>query len=159
MSTGRAVVFAAAIFLIIAVSAPGQESKPPTEFPSKDDARLMFGMTRDQWSAKVATAVESGAARVTGNPETGYGMAMDTAEGDLLVVWPIYTTTELKPGAIQVTVGYRQPRAGRFPTPTFEEAIATVTEQMAPEYFVSGEVKATPGNITIVFIIVENTPG
>jgi hypothetical protein len=54
------------------------------EILSKDDARAMFAMTEDQWLANVQQAVTSGIAKPIGAPESGVGMAMSTAEGDIL---------------------------------------------------------------------------
>src|SRR3546814_10573040 len=74
---------------------------PTIEILSKDDARAMFAMTKNQWHSNVYQAVSAGMARPMGTPETGYGMAMNTPDGDLLVVKPVYSKNELTPDFIQ----------------------------------------------------------
>jgi hypothetical protein len=82
---------------------------PAVEILSKEDARTVFSMSKEQWLANVQQAVVAGAARPMGSRENGIGMAMSTPDGDLLVR-PSYGDNNQRPDFIQITVGYRNPR-------------------------------------------------
>src|SRR3546814_358645 len=129
---------AALMMLLLPATAVAQEATPTIEILSKDDARAMFAMTKNQWHSNVYQAVSAGMARPMGTPETGYGMAMNTPDGDLLVVKPVYSKNELTPDFIQVTVGYRYPRSAHFTEEVLEAAIGTAKTQVRHDDNVTG---------------------
>jgi hypothetical protein len=133
-----------------------QESAPMVEILSKDDAQAMFAMTEVQWLANVQGAVASGMATPIGSSESGVGMAMTTAEGDLLIVRPSYGEDKQNPEFIQVTVGYRHPRSALLTDAALNETIQAAQAQMKPEYDVMGNVERITGRVSIFFIITES---
>ena len=126
------------------------------EILSKDDAQAMFAMTENQWLANVQGAVASGMAKPIGTPESGVGMAMSTAEGDILMVGPSYGEDKQNPEFIQVTVGYRDPRSALFTDTALDETIQAAQSQMQPEYDVMANVERITGGVSIFFIITES---
>lgn len=149
---------ALAVVLLFPLVAFSQEPAPTVEILSKDDARAMFSMTKEQWHANVRQAVAAGMARSMGTSETGFGMAMSTPEGDLLMVRPDYSKNEQKPYFIQVTIGYRDPRAEHLTDSALKDAIETAKAQMEPEYDVFGRVERIQGGVSTFFIITEKRP-
>ncbi len=145
------------MLLLLPVTVVAQEATPTIEILSKDDARAMFAMTKDEWIANLHQAVAAGAATPMGTPETGLGMAMNTPDGDLLVVRPIYSENEQTPDFIQVTVGYRYPRSTFLTDAALEDAIQAAKAQMMPDYDVTGSVEEMIGGISVFFIITKNT--
>ena len=148
--------FVAFLILLFPAVALAQQQAPAIEILSKDDARLLFTMTEEQWQANVRQSVAAGIAQAMGSPETGVGMVMVTAEGDLLVVRPLYVRDAATPDLIQVTVVYRDPRAAFFTDTVLEEAVAAAKQQMKPEYYVTGSVERTDDGVSVFFNIVEN---
>jgi hypothetical protein len=133
-----------------------QEPAPMAEILSKDDAQAMFAMTEDQWLANVQGAVASGMAKPIGTPESGVGMAMSTAEGDILMVRPSYGEDKQNPEFIQVTVGYRDPGSALLTDAVLSETIQAAQTQMKPEYDVMGNVQRITSGVSIFFIITES---
>ena len=132
-----------------------QEPAPMVEILSKDDAQAMFAMTEDQWLANVQGALASGMAKPIGTPESGVGMAMSTAEGDILIVRPSYGEDKQNPEFIQVTVGYHDPRSAVLTDAALNEAIQAAQAQMKPEYDVMANVERITGGVSLFFIITE----
>ena len=133
-----------------------QEAEPMAEILSKDDAQAMFAMTEDQWLANVQGAVASGMAKPVGTPGSGFGMAMSTAEGDILMVRPSYGEDKQTPEFIQVTVGYRDPRSALLTDAMLQETIRAAQAEMKPEYDVMANVERIAGGVSIFFIITES---
>jgi hypothetical protein len=144
-----------AVMLLACSEAFGQEPSPSIEILSKDDARAMFSMTQEEWVANVRRSVDAGIATAMGTPETGFGMAMITPEGDRLLVVPDYSKSDQKPYFIQVTVGYTGERAALMPDPALADAIETAKVQMKPEYEVFGDFERYQNAVAIFFIIAE----
>lgn len=156
------VIYLAASWVFHEILEPAR-AELPTELSderilSKDDARVMFSMSKDQWLANVQQAVTTGVANAMGTPETGLGMATSTPGGDLLIVRPNYGENDQKPDFIQVTVGYREPRATLLTDSVLEDAIQAARAQMEPEYDVIGTVERLPGGVSVFFIITEERP-
>src|SRR3546814_21079143 len=86
---------AARMMLLLPATAVAQEATPTIEILSKDDARAMFAMTKNQWHSNVYQAVSAGMARPMGTPETGYGLATNTPDGDMPVVKQVYTKNKI----------------------------------------------------------------
>jgi hypothetical protein len=146
---------AALMILLLPTAGAAQEATPTIEILSKDDARAMFEMTKEQWHSNVYQAVAAGAVMPMGTPETGYGMAMNTPDGDLLVVKPVYFGNDRSPDLIQVTVGYRPPRSALLTNADLEDAVRVAKIQMAPEYEVTASIEEIEGGVSIFFIIAE----
>lgn len=149
------IAFIAVLFPLLAFS---QGAVPTVEILSKDDARELFSTTKEQWLARVRLTVAAGMARPMGAPETGFGMAVTTPEGDLLIVRPSYGMNEQKPDFIQVTVGYRHPRGALLTDSLLKEAIQTAKAQMEPEYDVIGNFERIRGGLSVFFFITEKQP-
>lgn len=149
---GRFVILFAALLPFMAAA---QEPAPAIEILSKDDAREMFAMTKQEWVVNVQRAVAAGVATSTGTPETNFGMAMTTMGTDLLLVTPSYGEDGRKPEFIQVVVGYRDPTAQHLSDAALKEAIETAREQLAPEYDVIGDSERLEGGASVWFIITE----
>jgi hypothetical protein len=145
----------ALLTLIFPVRALSQPIAPAVEILSKEDARTMFSMSREQWLANVRQAVAAGAVKSMGSPEMGIGMAMSTPEGDLLMVRPSYEDNNQRPDFIQVTVGYRNPRAVLLTDSVLQDAIRTAQQQMKPDYEVIGNVERLPRAVSVFFTIFE----
>lgn len=149
------IVFITVLFPLLAFS---QGTAPTVEILSKDDARELFSTTKEQWLARVRLTVTAGMTRPMGAPETGLGMVVNTPEGDLLMVMPSYGKNDQKPDFIQVSVGYRYPRAALFTDSVLKEAVQTAKVQMEPEYDVIGNVERIRGGLSIFFFITEKQP-
>ena len=131
------------------------ESADASDILSKADAASIFAATRQQWEARVTRAVSAGAARRTGSPQTGIGMATQTPEGHLLIVRPMYFTGDARPTAIQVSVGYRPPFSNRFTDTLLSEFSEETKRQMHPEYDVEVAGERRPDGFMLLFTIRE----
>ena len=151
----RLIAFILALVPLVAFS---QEPPPTIEILSKDDARMMFAMSEDQWLANVQRAVETGAATPMETRENGIGMAMNTPDGDLLMVSATYAESKKKPDFIQVSVGYRYPKAALLPDSVLKGAVEAAQAQMEPEYEVIGSVERIEGGVSLFFVIMEKNP-
>lgn len=149
------IAFITVLFPLLAFS---QGAAPTVEILSKDDARELFSTTKEQWLARVQSTVAAGMARPMGDPETVFGMVVNTPEGDLLMVMPSYGKNEQKPDFIQVSVGYRYPRAALLTDSVLKEAIQAAKVQMEPEYDVIGNFERIRGGLSVFFIIAEKQP-
>ena len=151
MSRYQPVILATLSVLFATLYAVAQEA----EILSKDDARRMFGMSQEVWLADVQAAVSAGQAIPMGDQGSGIGMAMNMADGSLLIVRPSYGRDSSRPDFIQVIVGYREPLNPLLTESTLEETIRAAQQQMSPEYSVFGTVEDLPGGIGIFFSISE----
>ena len=70
---------------------------------SKADAAQMFEMSVSDWNANVMAVQTQGIGQALGNPTDGFGMAIETPEG-YLIVRPNYRTPA-KPEFLSVTIG------------------------------------------------------
>jgi hypothetical protein len=157
----KACMYRVALIVLIVLCpfmVPAQESPPMVEILSKDDTQAMFAMTEEQWLANVQGNVASRMARPIGTPESGVGMAMSTAEGDILMVRPSYGENKQNPQFIQVTVGYLDPRSALPTGAALNEAIQAAQAQMKPEYDVIGNVERISGGVSMFFISTESKP-
>ena len=91
-----------------------------------------------------------------GTLETGFGMAMKTLDGDLLLVKPVYGATESAPDFIQVTVGYCYPRSALFTDVALKDAIRAAKAQMMPDYDAIGRVERIQEGVSVFFMITKN---
>lgn len=115
----------------------------------------MFQMSRTQWEANVARASAARQAKPFGTKDSGIGLATETPDG-ILIVRPIYTDNALRPGALQVSVGYRPGTAGSKRSDTdVGEILAAVKKQMSPEYSLIADFERISGGLTISFMIME----
>lgn len=125
------------------------------EILSRDDAREMFSMTKQEWLINVQHAMNIGIARAMGTSETNVGMVMETRDGDLLIVRPSYGDSEKKPDFIQVTVGYRDERASLLSDSALGDMIEITKSQMKPEFTVIGSFERMTSGLSVFFIIAE----
>ena len=144
--------------LIVLVNSALGVFSQEVEILSKDDARELFSMTKDQWYSNVHEAAAAGAAEAVGTPETGLGMAMSSPGGDLLIVKPNYGDNPQKPDFIQVTVGYREPTAAFLTDPGLEDVVEAARAQMGPEYDVIGNIERISSGLAMFFVITEKRP-
>ena len=124
------------------------------ELLSKDDARAMFAMTREQWILNVQAAASAGSAKAFGTPQD-ISMIMSKPDWDLIVK-PNYRGNESRPDIIQVTVAYRDPKAAVIFTDT---AISSLTQQakkqLAPEFDVHANAERIQNRVVIFFLITQ----
>lgn len=121
------------------------------EVYSKADAAQMFSMSLDDWNANVLSVHTSGAGIGMGQPDTGYGLAMQTTVGRVIIT-PHYTQPS-KPDFLQVTIGYPPAMARMLTLEALRESGKISIDQMLPEFTMTHEVeKFQDGFLTIAFI-------
>jgi hypothetical protein len=130
-----------------------QRASSEIEIMSKADAIRLSGLSSGEWLQEVQRAVAAGAAMQVPGDSRLIGMSTTTVEGDLLTVRLDYSQGEDKPAFIQVVVGYRPPRAGRFNEGTIRGAIATAKRQMAPEFDVMGNAETIEDGLAFFFTV------
>jgi len=120
---------------------------------SKQDARQMFEMTRNAWTANVRGIAQLGAAQVIGKEEEGLVMVTQTP---LAILWvrPFYENPD-RPMFIQVTVGYRQPIAALMSDDKLKTVIDKAKIELSPEFNVQGAVEHIKGGTAIFFTVTE----
>lgn len=124
------------------------------EVYSKADAIQMFSMSLDDWNANVISVHASGAGVGMGQPETGYGLAMQTAVGQVMVT-PHYTRSD-KPDFLQVAIAYPPAIARMLTLEALEESGKMHVEQMLPEFTLTHEVEKFEGGFLTIAFIREN---
>jgi hypothetical protein len=142
-----------ALSIVLLINSPVTTAAGELEILSKDDARTLFTMTKEQWVLNVQQAVVAGAAKAMGSPETELSMVMHTTDGDLLIVRPNYVGNLQVPKFLQVMVGYQGQRAALLTESSIQDIIEVTQEQMAPDFRVIGNAEQAQGGIILSFII------
>ncbi len=142
--------------LFISLQSSTAQEQPPLEILSKEDAKATFALSRAEWENNLRAAVAAGVARAILSPTEAPGMLTEQPGGMILVVRPLFGKDNLKPEAIQVSVGYRSPISPTISDSALEDAVQRAKTQMSPEYFVIGDVSRTAGGVAIHFMIIKN---
>jgi hypothetical protein len=145
----RAVCSVIAVFICSFANSANEEA-----IYSKADAALMFSMTLDDWNTNVVNAHASGVGVGIGQPENGYGLAMQTAVGQILVN-PYYSSPET-PEFLQVTIVYPSEIARNLTLEGLKETGQTAVEQMLPEFTMTYEVESFEGGFLKISFIRQN---
>ena len=132
------------------------QEQPPLEILSKEDAKATFALSRAEWESNLRAAVMAGAARAMSSPTEASTMVTEQSGGMILMVRPLFQKDNLKPEALQVTVGYRSQLSRTLSDSALNDAIKLAKSQMSPEYTVIGNVSRSAGGIAIFFMIMEN---
>lgn len=125
---------------------------------SKEDTAKLFEMSQDEWLDYVRGFVEMDLATARGRPETGVTMWTVTPDGDMLGVMVSYDDAPAHPSFVQVSVGYRPPRAALLTDAVLAEAIRAASAEMAPEYEVIANFERLPIGLSVFFFINETRP-
>lgn len=123
---------------------------------SKADAAQMFKMSVSDWNANVMAVQTQGIGQALGNPTDGYGMAIQTPDG-YLIVRPNYRTSA-KPEFLSVTIGFPPAQAQYLTEEALEEVVNRSIKQLEPEFVMTAEVEKVEGGIAILAIIREHDP-
>ena len=121
---------------------------------SKADAARLFSMSLDDWNMNVVSIHASGAGVGRGQPENGYGLAMQTAVGQILVS-PHYSRPD-KPEFLQVTIAYPPAIARTLTLEALRETGEIAVNQMLPEFTMTHEVENFEGGFLTISFIREN---
>ena len=123
---------------------------------SKADAAQMFEMSVSDWNANVMAVQTQGIGQALGNPTDGFGMAIETPDG-YLIVRPNYRTSA-KPEFLSVTIGFPPARAQYLTEETLREVVNLSIKQLEPEFVMTAEIEKVEGGIAIMAIIREHDP-
>ena len=123
---------------------------------SKADATQMFEMSVSDWNANVMAVQTQGIGQALGNPTDGFGMAIETPDG-YLIVRPNYRTSA-KPEFLSVTIGFPPARAQYLTEETLREVVNLSIKQLEPEFVMTAEIEKVEGGIAIMAIIREHDP-
>ena len=123
---------------------------------SKADAAQMFEMSVSEWNANVMAVQTQGNGQALGNPTDGFGMAIETPDG-YLIVRPNYRTPA-KPEFLSVTIGFPPAQAQYLTEEMLQEVVNLSIKQLEPEFVMTAEVEKVEGGIAIMAIIREHDP-
>ena len=123
---------------------------------SKADAAQMFKMSVSDWNANVMAVQTQGIGQALGNSTDGYGMAIQTPDG-YLIVRPNYRTPA-KPEFLSVTIGFPPAQAQYLTEEMLQEVVNLSIKQLEPEFVMTAEVEKVEGGIAIMAIIREHDP-
>ena len=123
---------------------------------SKADAAQMFEMSVSEWNANVMAVQTQGIGQALGNPTDGFGMAIETPDG-YLIVRPNYRTPA-KPEFLSVTIGFPPAQAQYLTEEMLQEVVNLSIKQLEPEFVMTAEVEKVEGGIAIMAIIREHDP-
>jgi hypothetical protein len=123
---------------------------------SKADAAQMFEMSVSDWNANVMAVQTQGIGQALGNPADGFGMAIQTPDG-YLIVRPNYRTPA-KPEFLSVTIGFPPAQAQYLTEEMLQEVVNLSIKQLEPEFVMTAEVEKVEGGIAIMAIIREHDP-
>ncbi len=145
--------FALGVLALLSVGGVLAQGSTMVEILSKDDARQVFAMSRDEWLENVRQAAAAGVAKATGSTDTGVTMTMLTSSTSQLMVRPDYSGAGRTPDFVQVTVAYSPPIPRELTDKALSEAIVAAKVQMAPEFDVMGNVERIGGGVAIFFVL------
>ena len=123
---------------------------------SKADAAQMFKMSVGDWNANVMAVQTQGIGQALGNSTDGYGMAIQTPDG-YLIVRPNYRTPA-KPEFLSVTIGFPPAQAQYLTQEMLQGVVDLSIKQLEPEFVMTAEVEKVEGGIAIMAIIREHDP-
>lgn len=123
---------------------------------SKADAAQMFKMSVSDWNANVMAVQTQGIGQALGNSTDGYGMAIQTPDG-YLIVRPNYRTPA-KPEFLSVTIGFPPAQAQYLTQEMLQGVVDLSIKQLEPEFVMTAEVEKVEGGIAIMAIIREHDP-
>ena len=123
---------------------------------SKADAAQMFKMSVSDWNASVMAVQTQGIGQALGDSTDGYGMAIQTPDG-YLIVRPNYRTPA-KPEFLSVTIGFPPAQAQYLTEEMLQDVVNLSIKQLEPEFVMTAEVEKVEGGIAIMAIIRENDP-
>ena len=123
---------------------------------SKADAAQMFKMSVSDWNASVMAVQTQGIGQALGDSTDGYGMAIQTPDG-YLIVRPNYRTPA-KPEFLSVTIGFPPAQAQYLTEEMLQEVVNLSIKQLEPEFVMTAEVEKVEGGIAIMAIIREHDP-
>ena len=123
---------------------------------SKADAAQMFKMSVSDWNANVMAVQTQGIGQALGNSTDGYGMAIQTPDG-YLIVRPNYRTPA-NPEFLSVTIGFPPAQAQYLTEEMLQEVVNLSIKQLEPEFVMTAEVEKVEGGIAIMAIIREHDP-
>ena len=123
---------------------------------SKTDAALMFEMSVSDWNANVMAVQTQGIGQALGNPTDGFGMAIQTPDG-YLIVRPNYRTPA-KPEFLSVTIGFPPAQVQYLTEEMLQEVVNLSIKQLEPEFVMTAEIEKVEGGIAIMAIIREHDP-
>ena len=123
---------------------------------SKADAAQMFKMSISDWNTNVMAVQTQGIGQALGNSTDGYGMAIQTPDG-YLIVRPNYKTPA-KPEFLSVTIGFPPAQAQYLTEEMLQEVVNLSIKQLDPEFVMTAEVEKVEGGIAIMAIIREHDP-
>jgi len=145
--------------LFAPVAAMAQGATDSDMILSKSDAIRLFGLTQQQWLAQRAQIISSGAALPHGNQPEAAGFRTEPQPGVILLVVVRYGAGPARPDMVSVGSLFRgrpfatlnvDPQGNRA---RFEGAIARAQQELAPEFFVYGEVFWAPDGAGVLFTI------
>ena len=122
----------------------------------KADAAQMFKMSVSDWNANVMAVQTRGIGQALGNSADGYGLAIQTADG-YLIVRPNYRTP-VKPEFLSVTIGFPPAQAQYLTEEMLQEVVNLSIKQLEPEFVMTAEVEKVEGGTAIMAIIREHDP-
>ena len=123
---------------------------------SKADAAQMFEMSVSDWNANVMAVQTQDIGQALGNPTDGFGMAVETPDG-YLIVRPNYRTPA-KPEFLSVTIGFPPVQAQYLTEEMLQEVVNLSIKQLEPEFVMTAEIEKVEGGIAIMAIIREHDP-
>ena len=123
---------------------------------SKADAAQMFKMSVSDWNASVMAVQTQGIGQALGDSTDGYGMAIQTPDG-YLIVRPNYRTPA-KPEFLSVTIGFPPAQAQYLTEEMLQDVVNLSIKQLEPEFVMTAEVEKVEGGIAIMAIIREHDP-
>ena len=142
-------VLIAMTWLALPVAAQSADS----DILSKDDARLLFAMSKRQWEENIRGAVASGMATRTLGALPGMKVSAPMA--------PVTTRLDFsrgatRPAAVHVLVEFQPGQSPFFTDAMVQEMLADTQRQMAPEFNVSGRAdRPVPDGLSFHFLITE----
>ena len=145
-----------ALFALLAFIFPFANSAYAEGIYSKSDAAQMFKMSVSDWNANVMAVQTQGIGQALGNSTDGYGMAIQTPDG-YLIVRPNYRTPA-KPEFLSVTIGFPPAQAQYLTQEMLQEVVNQSIKKLEPEFVMTAEVERVEGGIAIMAIIREHDP-
>ena len=116
----------------------------------------MFTMSVSDWNANVMAVQTQGIGQALGNSTDGYGMAIQTPDG-YLIVRP-NCRTPAKPEFLSVTIGFPPAQAQYLTEEMLQDVVNLSIKQLEPEFVMTAEVEKVEGGIAIMAIIREHDP-
>ncbi len=123
---------------------------------SKADAAQMFEMSVSDWNANVMAVQTQAIGQALGNPTDGFGMAIQTPDG-YLIVRPNYRVPA-KPEFLSVTIGFPPAQAQYLTEEMLQEVVDLSIRQLEPEFVMTAEIEKVEGGIAIMAIIRQRDP-